>query len=183
MKKSFAKNVGSLNRKKGFTLVESMIYLAILVFLLVGVINAVMTLTSMYRKVRVVKSVESSAIALMDRIIRETRNAESVYPAQTSWNISSGSLALNTTDSAGNASIVRFYVATGTMRSMLEENGVNLGPLTDSNVRVSSLLFRSYSTSTSAAVKIEMTLESASTTPLYVLKNFYGTAVLRGSYQ
>lgn len=169
--------------QKGFTLVESMIYLAILVFLLVGVVNAVITLTSMYRKVRVVKSVESSAVVLMDRIIRETRNATSIYSAQTSWNISNGSLALNTTDSAGSASIIRFYIATSTARAMLEENGVNLGPLTDSNVRVSSLVFRSYSTTTSSAVKIEMTLESASTSPLYVSRNFYGTAVLRGSYQ
>lgn len=169
--------------QKGFTLVESMIYLAILVFLLAGVINAVITLTSMYRKVRVVRSVESSAVILMDRIIRETRNADSINSAQTSWNISNGSLALNTTDTSGASSVIRFYIATGTSRAMLEENGINLGPLTDSNVRVTSMLFRSYSTSTSAAVKIEMTLESASTSPLYVSRNFYGTAVMRGSYQ
>ncbi len=169
--------------QRGFSLAESLVYMALLVFLLVGIINAIVMLSSMYRNVRTARSVESSAISLMDRIVRETRNAESINSAQTSWGISSGSLGLNTVDANGVTGTMRFYIATSTSRAMLEKNGVSMGPLTESNVIVTNLTFRSYATTTSSAVKIEMTITSASTSPVYITRNFYGTVILRGSYQ
>lgn len=178
-----ANGTNSANKNRGFSLAESLVYMALLVFLLVGIINAIVMLTSMYRNVRTARAIESSAISLMDRIVREVRNADSVNSAQTSWNISSGSLGLNSTDQSGTPTTIRFYIATSTSRAMIEENGASLGPITDGNVIVTNLIFRSYATTTSSAVKIEMTITSASTSPIFISRNFYGTAVLRGSYQ
>ena len=64
---------------------------------------------------------------------------------------------------------------------MLRQDSVDVGSLTRSDVTVTNLVFRLSDNGTSKAVKIEMTLESivASTTKI---KNFYGSAVLRGSY-
>ncbi len=174
------KKTHSTMQAGGFTLVESLVYLAIFVVLLAGIVNAISVLSSSYRNVRTARSIESSAISLMDRIIREVRNSTSIDSAQSSFGINPGSLSLNVVDGSGNPSTIRFYVSN--QRVILEENGMSLGPVTASNVTVSSLVFRSYSTTTSSAVKIEMTLSSASTSKVFVTRNFYGTAVLRGSY-
>ena len=64
---------------------------------------------------------------------------------------------------------------------MLQRNGADVGPLSVSAAVVSSLVFRSISTSTSQAIKIELTVESGASTA-YFTKNFYETATLRGSY-
>ncbi len=165
---------------RGFTLVESMVYMALLVVLFAGIVQAVVLLSSSYRSVRSVRSVESSAIQAIDRMTREIRNATAIEASQTTFNNSPGSLALITTDGAGNPLNLRFHVQGG--RLMLQENGVNLGPITSSDVSVTSLVFRSFSTTTSSAVKIELNLSSASTSLYNVNEKFYTTSVLRGSY-
>jgi Tfp pilus assembly protein PilW len=169
------------SNKKGTSIVEALVYIAILVMLFAGIVRGVFMLTTSYRNVKVYRSIEVTAVNVMERMIREIRNATSVNTAQTSYTVSPGSLSLNTTNASGTAMTVRFYVATSTSRMYMEENGVNLGPLTPSDISVSSLVFKSFSTSTSAAVKIEMTLSSASSAVSFS-KNFYSTAVIRGSY-
>lgn len=170
------------NKNSGTSLAEAMVYVAILIVIFAGIVRGVFMLSSSYRNVKTYRAIESSAVTSMDRMIREIRNATSVNTAQTAYGISSGSLALNSLNASGTASSVRFFVSTSTSRLFLEENGVNVGPLTPSSVIVSNLTFRSFATSTSAAVKIEMTIASASSSSVYFSKNFYGTAVLRGSY-
>ncbi|HEY1037484.1 MAG TPA: type II secretion system protein [Candidatus Paceibacterota bacterium] len=165
---------------KGFTLIESLVYIALLVILFVGIVQAVAMLSSSYRSVRTVRSVESSATQAIDRMAREIRNADEVNAAQTVFDNNPGSLSLLTSDDEGNESTLRFHVSGG--RLMLEENGSSLGPVTAADVVVTSLVFRSFATTTSAAVKIELNLSSASTSPYVVNEKFYGTAVLRGSY-
>lgn len=166
--------------ERGFTLVESMIYIALLVVLFAGIVQAVILLSSSYRNVKTVRSIESSAIMAIDRMNREIRNAISVNTAQTTYNSSPGSLALVSFDSDGDPLAIRFYISN--QRLMLEENGVSLGPLTSADTAVTSLIFRSFSTTTSSAVKIELQLANASTSSYAITKNFYTTAVLRGSY-
>lgn len=173
-------NKRKAGNQRAFTLIEILIYIALLVVILVGVVNAIAMLSSSYRNVSVAKSIEGSAINLIDRIVRETRNAESIDAANSSFGVTPGTLSLNTFDASDNPMTVRFSVSNG--RVILTENGISLGPITSSNVAVTSLIFRSFSTTTSSAVKIELTLESASTSPVYFSRNFYGTAVLRGSY-
>ena len=173
----------STKRKNaGTSLAEAMVYIALLVIIFAGIVRGVFMLSTSYRNVKTYRSIESSAVSSMDRMVREIRNATDVNTAQTSYGISAGSLALNSINASGTASTVRFYVSTSTSRLYLEENGVNVGPLTPSNVIVSNLTFRSFSTSTVSAVKIEMTVASASSSSVFFSRNFYGTALLRGSY-
>ncbi len=167
-------------RTKGFTLVETIVYLALFVVLLVGIINSVLILTSSYRNVRVARSIESSAINTMDRIIREVRNAESIDYSQSNFGINPSALSLNTVDELGNTGTVRFYVQGN--RVFLQENGVLSGPLTNANVTVSSLIFRNIVSTSSTAVKIEMSISSTSTNSVFITRDFQGTAVIRGSY-
>jgi len=166
-------------RARGFTLIELLVYTGILVIIMAV---AVSTLLSLSRSVRTVSSaqlVESAAEVSLDRMMREARGAQSIDMAESSLGVSPGQLTLDTTDAGGASTTVEFFLSGQTLR--IKEAGADVGPLTPTSTRVTALSFRKIQTANSQAVKIEMTVESGTSTS-YRSKNFYGTAVLRGSY-
>ena len=183
MKKLFFRNNHSdavtPSLKGGYSMVEMLVYLALLTIITIAIVNAIVLMAQNYRNVKAYRSIESSAISAIGRMEREIRNATSVNGAQTTYNSSPGSLMLNTTDVNGTAITLRFYLSNS--KVMMDRNGSSLGQLTSSDSIVSSLIFRSISTTTTSAVKIELTIQSGSTTS-YVTKNFYDTAIMRGTY-
>jgi hypothetical protein len=64
---------------------------------------------------------------------------------------------------------------------MVDNNGAQTGPITLSNMQITSLHFKIMSTTTSKAIKYEVVMEGPTSTP-DVSEKFYGTAVLRGYY-
>lgn len=165
--------------KRGFSLVEMLIYIFILTIILAVVTNSIYSLSKSYRSIRSADTLESSAMSSLDRIVREIHDATSVDSTLSTLGTSPGVLMLNTTDDLGATTTVKFSVSSQAIR--VAEAGVDVGPLTDSSTRVTSLIFRLITTSQSKAVKVEMTIESGTSTS-YKTKNFYSTAVLRGSY-
>lgn len=161
------------NKNKGYSLVETIIYVAMLTVLIGAIVYATMILFSVYKRTKTIRSVEVSAIDSMDRIIRDIRNATSVNAGASSFNSSSGILGL-----ISGATTTRFYL--NNQRIYVEENGSVLGALTASGANVTSLIFRYIQATSSVAVKVEMTITSSSTPDFS--KNFYDTAVVRGSY-
>jgi len=149
--------------KKGFTLVETVVYASLFVILLGAIINSVFILSSSYRYIKDVKNAQMSALAAMDRMSREIRQANTINGSGTSYNTPSGSLLLDTG--------AEFFLLDG--KIMMEQNNVSQGALTTSNIQVGILTFRRIATGNSEGVKIEMTIEN---------KNFYNTVMLRGSY-
>jgi Tfp pilus assembly protein PilW len=165
--------------QKGFSLVETIVYLTIFVAITVAIINSTVVLAKSYRNVGSIRAIENSAISSMERMTREIRDATSINNSLTTYNTNPGVLALNSTNDAGTVETLRFYVSGNKL--LLDRNGVNIGQLSLSDANISSLIFRSIATSTVSGVKIEMTIDNGSTTP-YITKNFYGTAILRSSY-
>lgn len=163
----------------GFSLVEILFYTAILAVALVAVMQTLVVIVRSYGVLRASQRIEQEATASMERIVREIRDASSVDDAGSVLGSSPGELLLNTTDAAGTAKTVEFYLDSG--RLSLKENGVVSGLLSSSKTSVSNLVFRKITTARSAGVKIELTFKSgvgiASST-----ESFYGTAVLRDSY-
>ncbi|MBU3668442.1 MAG: hypothetical protein FGM57_00575 [Candidatus Taylorbacteria bacterium] len=170
------------NVQQGVSIVETLIYMALLAVIALGLVQGMYSLTTSYRNVRVYRSIETASVQSMDRIIRDIRSATGINTSQTSYNVSQGSLSLNTVDSNGTGMTVRYYLATTTSQIMVEENGSLLGPITPSDMSVDSLIFRSYATTTSSAIKVEMIMSNSTTTPVDFSQNFYGTAILRGTY-
>lgn len=168
----------TLNRR-GFSIVEMLIYVFILSLMLVVIINTIGGLTASQRKIKATRAVELSSITTLERIVREIRNAVSVDVLNTSFGTNPGSLSLNSTDSDGNARTVKFVVDSGKLRVI--ENGVDQGPLVQSGVTINNLVFTSSSTPNSTAIKINMTISSGTSTA-FRSEQFYGTAVLRGTY-
>ncbi|MBX4210882.1 prepilin-type N-terminal cleavage/methylation domain-containing protein [Candidatus Parcubacteria bacterium] len=176
------------NCQKGYSLVEMLIYIAILVVLLVAIVNTLIVITASHRTLKVSANIQAAAVSAMDRITREVREAKSIASGDFGVDYAqppnaAKKIVLNTTDSTGAARTVQFHLD-GTNSDVLDinDNGTD-GPLTTSNVKVFTLIFSQITVAgVSTAIKIEMGLQASQGTVLEQQK-FYSTVVLRGSYQ
>ncbi|MEK7574891.1 MAG: hypothetical protein AAB511_01540 [Patescibacteria group bacterium] len=151
------------------------IYLGLLALILVALVNMLLGMSKAYSYLKLSRHLQTSAITVLDRMVRDIRNAESVNVAQSTLGTNPGVLTLNTTTLAGGSQIFQFHVSGGVLR--VKQDNVDLGPLTLSDITVSNLVFRLMDSGISESVKIEMTLTTANRTA-----NFYATALLRDSY-
>lgn len=167
--------------QKGFTLVELLIYVGLCALLLVGIVNAMLILTDAYRTVSNARKVERSAITLMDRIIREARRSTGISAG--SFDVPNGSVTLEAGSST--SEFITFDLQNG--RAMVTEDN-DTSPLTDSDVTVESMVFSRYPlynvqfATSSVLLKVDFTLTSGSTSHAITARSFYGSAILRGSY-
>src|SRR5438132_411372 len=90
-------------RKKGSSMIETVVYVFVLTLLLGVVSAALFSLVSSYRLMRSERAIESGATASFERMVREIRDAKSVDTLNSVLNSSPGTLVLNTTDSTGAA--------------------------------------------------------------------------------
>ncbi len=165
-------------RNKGDSLIEMLIYVVLFTIFSIVFINSVMIMTKTYTRIRGNNAILDSSTSSMNRITSEIRNAVSVDSAHSTLDASPGVLTLNTTDSNGNAKVVKFDVSNGAVR--LTENSVVTGNITSSNVTVTNLVFRLITTIHGYAIKVEMTLRDNKITTH--TENFYDTSILRGAY-
>lgn len=164
--------------KKGFSLVEIIVYIALASILTIAVFRGLNVIISSYNQVKTIRQISNSAITVMDRMTREIKNSTDIVADESSFGNESGVLTVMN-DHNEPSTTVKFYIDNS--RVYVSENGGDGEPLTDEGVSVSSLIFRSISNSTASAVKIELTLTSPN--GVTSTKNFYGTATLRGSYE
>jgi len=161
--------------KKGFSLVEMLIYVSILSVISVIVVNLLISMTSTYRTVVALRIAENAGINTMERITRDLRAAGSLDLGESNLGNNPGALGLVFT--GGPVSTERFYMEGGILK--LDINGAYFGPLTFSNVTVTNLVFRLMDSGVSQAVKIDMTLEGHVGATVKT-KTFHSTVILRG---
>lgn len=162
-------------QRKGFTLVEMLVYVGLMVVVLVALVNMLLSMSKAYGYLKYSKHLQTSAVTSLDRMVRDIRNAVSVNVAQSTLDSSPGVLTINTTTVSGTAQTFKYYISGGAVKVV--QDGADLGPLTLPDVTVNSLIFRKIETGISQAIKIELTLTAGTRTA-----NFYDTAILRGSY-
>lgn len=166
------------SNKNGFSMMEMIIYIAILVLILVVVVNILFSIISSQKKFKTARSVENSAAYTLERINREVRDAVSIDTAGSVFGTNPGTLKLNTVDANGNPRTVEFFVSSGAVR--IKENSVDLGGLTQADGRVTNLVFTRITNTHSDSVRTELRVESGTSTN-YRVENFYATTILRGS--
>ncbi len=163
---------------KGFTLIEMVVYAAVLGILSVLAINATLIMTQAYASLRASRDLNASATAVLERMTREIRTATGVDPSSVTGTNPSD-LVLNTKDAGGAATTVEFYVQNGLIN--VKEGGVAKGALMTSSTQASNFVVRTMSGTNSKAVKIELTITATRGTKSKT-RNFYNTIVLRGTY-
>lgn len=170
---------GRTRASRGVSLIEMLIYVGILVLVVAAVGSTILALSRVYRAIVSEQQIEEAGHIALERMVREIHGATSIDTAGSTFASTTGTLTLNTIDESQNASTVQFYLLGQTLR--MKSGGVDIGPLISSETKITRLSFNSITTAHSSAVKIELTVESGTSTS-YRSKNFYSTAVVRGSY-
>ncbi|MBU1091495.1 type II secretion system GspH family protein [Patescibacteria group bacterium] len=156
----------------GFTLVEILVYLAILSLLFVSVVGGILAMSRTFNNYKLSKHINSSASLAMERMTREIRGASLIDVASV-FGSHPGHLILDG---------VEFFASSTVL--VIKRAGEDAMPLTSSDLELSGLIFREVATSTnlhSVAVKIELEIKGKSGNYEKV-KKFYNTVVLRRGY-
>ena len=164
---------------RGISLVETLLYTAILSIVLLVVAETLIAVTRSSGNLRAAQRIERDAGFALERMVREIRDAEAVDAAGSTLGAHPGVLALNATTVSGSPRAVLFYLENGVV--YLKEDGVVVGPLSSAQTSAANLVFRRIPTGRSEGVKIELTLSSGDGSAARS-ENFYATAVLRDSY-
>lgn len=163
------------NKKAAFTLVEMLVYIAILVVITIVTMHAVMKYSKLISNTQARTQLVEVAHGSLERLVREVRNADSVNTFQSDLEKATSTLSLIAEDYT--------TVITGTSTSlMIARNGGLELPLTSEDVSLEAFYVYHYTTLNTEAVRFVVTL-SASSTSGTIEETFEAFSTLRGSYE
>jgi type II secretory pathway pseudopilin PulG len=163
------KNKINLNKKNGYTLLETLFYISIFAILSIAVIDSLITMSRSFKETTTQAELMQGG-DIMEKISREIRQAQSITSI-------TGSSDLKITNTDGSQS--EFLLSNENVA--FSENNVFVDNLNDSNIEVTSLIFTQVNTIQGEAVKISLSVESKDDLSNRT-ENFYDTVVLRGQY-
>ncbi|OIO33077.1 hypothetical protein AUJ44_01140 [Candidatus Nomurabacteria bacterium CG1_02_47_685] len=168
-----------MGRKKGFTLIEMLIYIVFLSAASVVAVTSLFTIVRAVAEIRLAQDINDSATAVLGRTMREIRDAYGIDAIQSAFGTNPGRLVLLTKDDMGNNVARDFFVENGAIK--LKEDGVDQGSLISQNVTVDNLVFTNITTANSQGVKITMQISGVRGN-LSKTGSYDATAILRGEY-
>ena len=156
-------------------LIETLIYITVTVIVTIVTVNMYFSLDDVLLRNKTERALTNAATVTLERLVRDIRAADTVDSGSSTFDVSPGVLVLTT-----GVNTTEFSLSGGSI--IVEENGVEIGPLTGGDVSVDELIFRHYVGSETELIRVELTLsavsKAASTT-----KTYYIGAVPRGSYE
>lgn len=165
--------------KTGYSLVETLVYIAILALTLVSLLTAMNLMLRTYRDASSRSELAQAGRTAMARLTHEMRNATGIDATGSVFGTTTGMLKLTGTDAFGNATTTTFSRERGSL--MIKMGTAATSSLLKPTVGAEAFTVYQITTANSRAVRIVLTLEAATTTDP-VRATFYGTTVLRGSY-
>jgi hypothetical protein len=164
------------SQRSGVTLVETLIYIVILVLITTMVVGILIAMTKSFLHFRTSRALSQAASVSMERMMYEIKQAEN-FGVGSIFDTNPGRLVLATTDAAGAPLTVEFSASS---TQLLISEGGTVAELLPTNINLESLIFRQIITTNSKAVKVEMVLrdDRSLRDPL----TLSATAVMRDSY-
>lgn len=159
--------------KKGFSVIEVVIYLSMLITVSVLVIQNIITLFKNYNIVKAHQEIESNAINILDKLNRDIKESETVVIDQSYFYIPQGVLVLNN--------------ATNTMKFSLDENKIKyyknenyIGNISTKNVSVNDFKIYYISSTSTEAIRVDLGFSiQPHLSEEIINKNFHTTIQLR----
>ena len=161
-------------KKRGFSLVEVLVYLAVLILVVSVSISTYLSLNTVLLRNKTERTLTNAAHVALERVVRDIRNSSTVNTGLSTLGSSPGVLTLDS------GTTTQFQLSGDSVA--VSVNGTELGPLTGPNVTVDELIFYRYLGLTTELVRVKLTL-SVSTKAASSTRTFYSSAVLRGSYE
>lgn len=166
-------------KKRGFTLVETLFYIAGAVLLLVVVTTFFFYMYEWYRQTTVAPRVDRVGTSLVDTLARSIRGGATVNTTQSSFGTTLGSLSVT-----GRINLIditkRFSISEG--RVLYEETSITNAYLSPTGMTVSRLYFTQATTSLSSAVKFDVDISYLTKTGT-TTKTYSGFTLLKQSYE
>jgi type II secretory pathway pseudopilin PulG len=156
-------------RQGGFTFVEVIVYTGIFVIATTLIVGILTVMIRSYSRLAAARALNTSAQTALERMVRDIRDASDA-------SIVSEDLILVM---GGTPATVTYSLDAGTVA--VKEDGVPAGVLTGSTVTVTTLDFASYTTASSTAIGITLSL-TATQGSVTRSEIFYTLATLRDSY-
>lgn len=146
-------------KKKGFTLIETIIYIALVSVLSTIVIESLLYTVKDFYAVRLSRELNQSMTVAMERLYYEMRNSYDVDVSRTTFDANIGRLTLLKHDPVTNTNTsVEFYV-TPENGLAVREGGVEKGTLTSSRITATSFRVRDLTVNQYPhTIKVEITL-------------------------
>jgi len=153
------KKIKIKNKEKGFTLIEMVVYAALIGIIFVVLFNIIFFIMRSNNKIIALSRISSNAHSAMERMTYEIVNSQRIYLPTSNFFSSDAQLSLITEIGASPSeeiAFVDFYVENETL--FLKKEGLNPIALTSSDVSVSGMEFLYYKNDLRESVKIEMTV-------------------------
>lgn len=153
----------------GISMIETLVYVTLVALVLTFTVNVLLTVSKTFANLRLSKGMNVSANIILDRIIRETRAAETVVTEESIFDVHPGKLTVSRTLPDNSTTKTTFFIEDNTIK--LWRDGSTIGPLSVNNVTVDSFII-SHATSThSDTVNIDINIVGS-----------LGTIVRTGNY-
>lgn len=147
--------------KKGFTLVEMLIYIAVLSTIVLAVSSFFLWVVNLNSKVKAMREVSDNAGRIIEILTLEIKEAKSIYTPTSVFSTSTGQLSLETTKylPAGETqTYIDFFLCQ--KRLCLKKEEQDPVALTSDNVEVKAMEFNQVATtSTIPSIRINLTVD------------------------
>jgi len=167
--------------RQGFTLMEMVIYIAILAIIVVLVVSSVLAMSKSLSGIQTSRKINNFAETSMERIIREIRFANNVDVSGSTFGVNPGTLKLNTINPVNEIpTTVEFYQSGDNL--MIKEGLGAPEDITPSSLSVTNLIFYDIVVpGISESIKIEIEVKGSGIFGDKI-ERFYNTVVLKRSY-
>jgi type II secretory pathway pseudopilin PulG len=161
----------NFKKRHGYSLIETVVYIGLIAVMLVVSVSSIISVYRTFGILRIERQISLNGDAAMETMIRDIRLATSTVAVASVFGQSPGVLRIGTTT----------YSLIGT--ELRQQKGDELAQsITGNNVRITNLIFYHDTTPFSEIVTIRMTV-AAGTGVYSKSKQYFGSAVLRGSYK
>ena len=167
-----------LKRARGVSLMETVVYVALVAFISILVVESIIALMRTFREVRAARDIGNSAILALDRIAKEVRLADAVG-AGGEFATTSSKLVL---EYSGVSTTTKEFSLDGNGSLRLIVNEADVGALTSPNVLFTNFWVDQATTSTKTAFRITLTIKDKRETSVPRTATFYGAATMRNLY-
>lgn len=158
MKKMFGPKAVCFNDKKGFTLVETLIYIAIIGTAVTSFVVFAISIGEPRNKTYATQEVQANMRTAVDLISQRVRAATGVNTGASTFGSDPGVLSLAMADSTKNPTLIDLTADDGILR--ITEGVSSAVPITSTEVQVTNLVFTNLTPSGEReSIRIEMTME------------------------
>lgn len=160
------------NRRKGFSLVEIIIYLGILSVLSIGSITFLISLSGFVKEYRVETALYRSTSNVLEQVEATLRQADTFDATSVTNDATNGKLVLK------NGAVTTSYIRNGTALE-LWVGGVNKGNLLNNGVTVTNFTVYKYVTVSGTFVRVRLDLQGT-VSGITKSVTLYDSSVIRG---